>query len=186
MAKNNGLRIVTLLFGFCALLPAIASGQNASPRSARPAALDQGTLDLFAGYPENENLKLIIYTHARREPMEGAEVALYSTWFLHGNPRGPMTTIVDIHGRVFTYPRPLGDVDRTRSRWKEQPAVDLTVFLATLRTLPVSTPPVAMGDLVIVSYRLDGKWQTRLYDRTKAPPELTTIYQLAHSVLHSN
>src|SRR6185503_12765747 len=70
MAKNNRLRIVTLLFAFWALLPAIASGQNAS-RSARPAALDQGTLDLFAGYPENENLKLIIYTHARREPMEG-------------------------------------------------------------------------------------------------------------------
>ena len=186
MTRKNRLRIATLMFGFCALLPAIASGQNASPGIARNAALDKATLDLFARYPENESLKLIIYTHARRQPMEAAEVALYSTWFLHGNPRGPMTTIVDIHGRVFTYPKPLAEIDRTRSRWKEQPAVDLTVFLAALRTLPVSTPPKAMSDLVIVSYRLDGKWQTRLYDRTKAPTELTTIYQLAHSVLHSN
>ncbi|MEK6337299.1 MAG: hypothetical protein AABM67_20445 [Acidobacteriota bacterium] len=186
MTKSNRLRIVALLLGLYVIVPAIVSGQNPSHRTVRPAALDQGTLDLFAGYPENENLKLVIYTHARREPMEGAEVALYSTWFLHGNPRGPMTTIVDIHGRVFTYPKPLTERDRTRSLWKEQPAVDLTLFLATIRTLPVSTPPIAMGDLVIVSYRLDGKWETRLYDRTKTPPELATIYQLAHSVLHRN
>ena len=183
MARNRLVEIVTSLLCFCALFPALVSGQSASLDSVQRASLDQATLDLFVGYSQSNDLKSIIYSHARREPMEGSSVALYSTWFLYGSPHAVMATIVYLDGRVYTYLLP--ETDRTR-RWKELPAIDLPLFTATVKTLPESTPSISLTDLVIVSFRVDGKWQTRLYNRRNAPAELTKIYQLAHSDLGAN
>jgi len=92
-------------------------GLLAVPVSAqRPAvdSLDQAVLDLFPDYPDNHNLQVIVYSHARREPMEKSRVAFYSTWFLHGNPRVTMATIVNNDGQVFTYPLPNSEIHRTQ------------------------------------------------------------------------
>ena len=183
MARNSLLKIVASLLCFYALFPAIVSGQSASLDSIQRASLDQGTLDLFVGYSQSNDLKAIIYSHARREPMDESSVALYSTWFLYGSPHAVMATIVNTDGRVFTYLLPKSD--RTRD-WRELPAVDLPLFMATVKTLPESMSSISLADLVIVSFRVDGKWQTRLYNRRNAPAELTKIYQLAHSDLGAN
>lgn len=168
-ATNNRMSIVASLVCFVLL---------AVPVSAqRPAvdAPDQAVLDLFAGYPDNHDVRVIVYSHARREPMEKSGVAFYSTWFLHGNPRVAMATIVNNDGQVFTYPLPNSEIDRTRRRWKQLPNVELSLFLATVRTLPETTSGVALANLVIVSFRSNGQWQTRLYDRTKAPAQLASV-----------
>ena len=178
-ATSNRMSIVALV---CfVLLPVPVAAQ-------RPAvdAPDQAVLDLFAGYPDSYDLRVIVYSHARREPMEKSGVAFYSTWFLHGSPRVAMATIVNNDGQVFTYPLPNSQIDRTRRRWKQLPNVDVPVFLATVRTLPETTSGVALANLVIVSFRSNGQWQTRLYDRKKAPTQLANIYRLAQSALDTN
>jgi hypothetical protein len=181
------LKIVAALLSLCGLFSGMASGQGGAANHVREADLDKETLDhLFVGYPQSYDLKIIITLHARREPMEKSQVTFLSTWFVRGNPRAAMTTVVNNEGRVFTYPKPLSDPDRIRCLWDEQLAIDLPTFLAVVGTLPENTPPIALADLVIVSFRLDGKWHTRLYDRKKAPAPLTRIYQLANSLLDGN
>jgi hypothetical protein len=146
-------------------------------------SLDKTVLDLFAKYPQDDNLKVIINSHARREPMEQLHVAFYSTWFLNGNPRVPMTTIVNTESEVSFYPLPNSEVGPTGSRWKRLADADMPTLIATLKALPETAVLVALSNLVIVSFRLDGHWQTRLYDRANPPTELMTIYRAAHSRL---
>jgi hypothetical protein len=168
MVRNNLLKLVALLLCFCAPNLLSVAGQS-SP-------LDNQTLDLFVGYPEIEDFRVVVHSHARRERMDKAQVAFYSTWFLNGNPHVPMGTIVYEDGSVRTY---------ARSRWKQPANVDLQLLSATVRQLPGTASGVALANLMIVSFRHDGKWQTRLYDRTKLPPELLEIHKLVHSPLEA-
>jgi hypothetical protein len=158
----------------------LVSGQSRSTDSP-----DKAVIDLFVHYPQND-LNVIVYSHARREPMEKSGATFYSTWFLRGNPGVVMATIVDNDGQVFTCPLPNSEVGPTHSRWKRLANVDISDFLKTVGTLPETTAAVALPNLVIVSFRLDGKWQTRLYDRTRPPAQLTKVYALVHSPLDSN
>jgi hypothetical protein len=149
-------------------------------------ALDRDVLALFADYPRSNDLNSVVYTHARRMPMDKTHTAFYSTWFFRGNLRVPMATIVGEDGRVSTYPVRNSEVDATRSRWKRLPDIDVPPFLAIVKTLPETMSGVALGNVVIVSFRTDGKWQTRLYDRAKPPKELVNLYRLAHAPLDAN
>lgn len=173
------ITVIALLF--CLALPLPGLAQSRSDDS-----LDKAVLDLFVGYPASNDLEVIVYSHARRRPMEKSGAAFYSTWFLGDNPRVAMAAIVDNDGHVFTYPLRNSEVGPTHSRWKRLPDVDSLSFLATVRTLPETTSGVAAANLVIVSFRIDGKWQTRVYDRTKPPAELMNVYRLVHAPLDAN
>jgi len=149
-------------------------------------SLDKAVLDLFVSYPESNDLNVIVHSHARREPLGKSGAAFYSTWYPAGNPRVAMATIVDNDGHAFTYPLRNSEVGPTHSRWKRLPDVNSASFLATVRTLPDTISGVAVANLVIVSFRVDGRWQTRLYDRTKPPAELVNLYRLLQAPLDSN
>jgi hypothetical protein len=169
LSIRHTLMTIALVLSFMAS-PALVSGQGREDGS-----LDRAVLDLFSDYFVGDDLWAIVRSHARR-PVEEAHVAFYSTWFLDGNVRVPMGTIIGDDGRVKTF---------ARSRWKQRPNVDLRSFMTTVRTLPETTRPDALANIVIVSFRLDGKWQTRLYDRSKPPKELVDVYRIAQSPLNA-
>lgn len=176
--------VKTILITIVASVVCLVSGVFGQSRSENSP--DKAVLDLFVDYPLNNDLNVVINSHARREPMEKSGATFFSTWFLRGHPRVVMATVFIIDGRVFSYPLPNSEVGPTNSRWKRQANVDVSEFLASFRTLPETTPSVPLPNLVIVSFRLDGKWQTRLYDRTRPPAELTRIYSLAHAPIDAN
>ena len=147
--------------------------------------LDKPTLDLFAKYPDTDELKMVFYSHAYREGLNKSDLVLFSTWFLDGRSRVVMKTSVDAHGRVYTV-RSVYDWAEQNSRSQQLTESESQSAFAILKTLPDSAPQPPLAFLVVVSFKLDGKWQTRLYDRRHPPAELTNVYQLVHSVIDAN
>ena len=147
--------------------------------------LDKPTLDLFAKYPDTDELKMVFYSHAYREGLDKSDLVLLSTWFLGGRPGVVMKTSVDTHGRVYTV-RSVYNWAEQNSKWQQLTETESQSTFAVLKTLPDSAPQPPLPFLVVVSFKLDGKWQTRLYDRRNPPAELTKVYQLVHSVIDAN
>ena len=152
---------------------------------AQSPMYDKEVLDLFAHYPQSQGLEYVAYSHAYREGLTKLHFVLYSTWFLHGDPSVAMQTTVNAEGEVYTVRSVFNWADQA-GRWSRLTTDDFQLLLATIKELPKSTQSPPLEFIVVVSFQEDGKWQTRLYDRRKPPPELTRIYKFAHWTMDSN
>jgi hypothetical protein len=97
-----------------------------------------------------------------------------TTWFLNGDPRVARFASVRPDGTcsIWQY------LDRTEARGisrRQLPPDVLETINTAISELPPGTDP-PLANMLIVSYRRDGVWQTRLYDVMNRPPALSTIF----------
>lgn len=152
---------------------------------AQNPSYDKETLNLFSHYPKTDGLDYVAYSHASREGLTRQNFVFYSTWFLRGDPSVPLQTTITTKGEVYAV--------RSVFNWAHQAAwssqltpADLQLLLATIKELPKAAQSPPLEFIVVVTFQEDGKWQTRLYDRRKPPPELTRIYKLAQYTMDLN
>jgi len=146
------------------------------------APLDKLTLNLFAQYPDTDELKMLFHSHAYREGLNKSDLVFFSTWFVDGRPGVVMETSVDAHGCVYTV-RTEYDWARQNFDSRQLTESELQSTFVALKTLPDSAQQPPLPFLVVVSFKLDSKWQTKLYDRRNLPAEMVEVYQLVHSVV---
>jgi hypothetical protein len=135
----------------------------------RPAA--------FNGYPADPALDQIIDLHvqAGREPREAR--VLLTSWLQDGTTNGVVqfcSVRPDGHTTSYSWVR---DVSTSIPRVKDLPPQTLQLLQQALATLPpTQRPPIA--NMLIVSFWYNGQWQTRLYDRTRRPEGMSTVFAL--------
>ena len=95
-----------------------------------------------------------------------------------------MQTLVYAPGEVHTVESIFDWADRDvrETHLSEQ---DMLLLNTTLDSLPATKekPPVAFA--VIVTCKVEGKYQTRIYDRREVPPQLRKAYEIVHSTIDS-
>lgn len=131
--------------------------------------------DPFARYERTPALNAILRTHA-----EGAtdreQRLLLATWFKGGDPRVAMIAGVRPDGRVSTW-RYEHEYALTNPRRTDLVDDQLAALREALAALPESQSP-PLEDLLIVSFRRDGQWVTRTYDRTAPPEAVAAIFEI--------
>jgi hypothetical protein len=135
----------------------------------------------FAAYPPNPSLDRVIETHvnAARDPRENR--VLLTTWFLNGDPRVAQFCSVRPDGKRTTYQY----VDA--ASFNAMKTVDLTpetvqTIERVAATLPPShNPRPPLANLLIVSFRRNGVWQTRLYNINDRPPGVSQILSMINA-----
>ena len=151
----------------CGFLIACGGG----PQYPRPAA--------FAGYPADPALDKVIETHLDAGTDKYQRI-LMTTWFQDGSPAGAsLYCSVTPEGRCSTYAY-IPSVEFRAPKKRELPPETVELLKEAIDSLPASqSPPLA--NMLIVSFAKDGKWQTRLYDRTNRPAGVSTIFGLTNA-----
>lgn len=134
----------------------------------------------FAGYPASEALSRIVETHAEAGTDTRYERAVLTTWFLDGDPRVARFMSITPAGKCSKYQY----VHAAEYSGPPQPTQlspqAMSTILDALQHLPPSGKP-PLENMVIVSFRKNGVWETRLYDRMNRPPALSTLYETANA-----
>lgn len=130
----------------------------------------------FASYPRSEALDRIIDTHVEAGTDSRYERILLTTWFLDGDPRVARFMSVTPAGKCSKYQY----VHNAEYSGPPQPtqlsSERVSEILIAAANLPPSQQP-RLENMVIVSFRKNGIWETRLYDRMNRPPALSTIFE---------
>lgn len=169
LSSNRSLSLSLLLLVLGGSQAFLTGGCAVGPQYNRPA--------VFQGYPADPALDRIVDMHveAGRNPREAR--LLLTTWFQDGTPSGSSQICsVRPSGRLTTY-QYVHEMSLTPPRVSDLPPETLSLIQTALATLPPTQHP-ALANMLIVSYWLDGKWQTRLYDRTRRPPGMSTVFEL--------
>lgn len=146
------------------------------------AANQEATRKLFATYPQSERLDAMIAGHlgdaqksAQSDKAKGKlPFVVFSNSFITDNPDTSISFYVTEQGKgrryCFSYERGLS-TDHQCQLAEQQ----LATLRKTIRSMPPSNPPASLKDLLVLSYWIDGKRFTRLYDMTQLPPEVQSV-----------
>ena len=127
---------------------------------------------LLSGYPPSENLGFIIKDHAQ-PPADN--IVFMTDWFPYGSTQPNSGCNVTRAGRNCTL----------RAGVPSGPSVSASIsqaqfaaFDAIAPTLPpgAATAP-ALANLLVVSFRRNGSWTTRIYDRSHLPTSVVRAHQ---------
>ena len=134
---------------------------------------------VLLGYPRSPALDEVIQTHIDAGSDSREERILLTTWFQDGDPRVARFSSLRPDGRCSTYQY----VHKTEFRSPTKSQLDSTTLrgvTAVIATLPPSQKP-DLANMVILSFRQNGAWTTRVYDRLDRPAEVSTIFELTQS-----
>ena len=134
----------------------------------------------FASYPRSEALDRIIETHVEAGTDTRYERILLTTWFLDGDPRVARFMSVTPTGKCSKYQYVFSAEYSGPPQPAQLTSEQVSEILLAATHLPPSQQP-KLENMVIVSFRKDGVWETRLYDRTNRPPALSTIFEMANA-----
>lgn len=166
--RHRWLAALALMFG---LATAIACG-GGNKHQELPSQ--------FAGYPSSEALSRVVETHIEAGTDTRYERALLTTWFLDGDPRVARFMSVTPAGKCSKYQYVhAAEYSGPPLPTQLSPRQMSTILDAVQHLPPGGKPP--LENMVIVSFRKNGVWETRLYDRTNRPPALSTIYETANA-----
>jgi hypothetical protein len=135
-------------------------------------ARDAGPLSHFSSSPAFDQIKA---THAEAAT-DKDQRALFTTWFVNGDPNVAEFCSVLPDGHVTTYRYVYN------SAWHGGNKVDLTrEQLSDLKQILETLPPSRssnLRNLLIVSFRdyASGEWVTRTYDRTHRPGPVSGLF----------
>lgn len=163
---SAGMPVAALLL-MCAGL--LLTGCATGSQYPRPA--------VFAAYPDDPALNRVVDHHVEAGRDARERRLLLTTWFQDGTPRGVAqfcSIRPDGHQTAYQW---VYEVSTTVPRVKEIPPETLDLIQQALASLPPSQRP-PLANMLIVSYWNGGVWQTRLYDRMKRPPGLSTVFEL--------
>jgi len=137
----------------------------------------------FAGYPPDPALDRVIETHvnAGKDPRE--DQVLMTTWFLNGDPRVAHFCNVFPDGRRTTYQYVEAAALNALKTVTLPPEALQRIQSLTSQLPPSREPRPPMGNLLIVSYRQNGAWYTRLYDVNARPPAVTQMMSMINADL---
>ena len=132
--------------------------------------------NLFDGYERSPAFDEAVQPHVDAGADKDQRMLL-TTWFQDGDPRVAQFCSVRPDGRCSTYQYVHQTEFRAPSTRQLTPDV-LRTIEAAFADLPASQKP-PLANLLILSYRLNGQWQTRLYDRMNRPPAVSTVVETA-------
>jgi hypothetical protein len=172
LRHNPWLRPADKLLATLCLLVAcgLAVSCGGGPQYPRPAA--------FAAYPPDPSLDEIVQMHIEAGTDRDERLVL-TTWFQDGDPQVAQVCSIRPDGRRTTY-QYVHKVSLNASKSIQLTPETLQTVMQALTTLPPSTTP-PLANLLIVSFRQGGQWQTRLYDRTSRPPGASTVFELTNA-----
>ena len=153
----------------CAAM-AVATGCS-GPRQPKP----RGD---FARYPSSPAFDAVVQAHADAATDREQSLVL-TTWFLNGDPAVAMRSSVrgDGHVSVWRYLHDAGAL--ASSPGKDLVETEKAELQQVLEQLPPSESPEARENLLIVSHRdAGGRWVTRLYDRTRRPETVSSLFAI--------
>jgi hypothetical protein len=146
---------------------------------------DKAILELFSSYSSSDGLRYIAHSHACREPLNHHHLIFYSSWFLEGNPRVAIQTMINEQGiaesvrSVFDW----ADQDARSNQLTEEQAAAVAM---TIAELPESAKSPPLGFLYVVSFKNHGEWMTRIYDRRQLPAAITKLHSIVGYPVISN
>ncbi|MDB5297464.1 MAG: hypothetical protein JWO31_3447 [Phycisphaerales bacterium] len=130
---------------------------------------------VFRDYPRSAALDEVIQTHVDAGT-DREDRAVLTTWFQDGDPRVARFCSVRPSGKCSTYQYVYQTEFRAPAS-RQLTADTVRAIVDAARQLPPTQRPV-LANMLIISYRLNGLWQTRLYDRTNRPPAASTIFEV--------
>ena len=138
----------------------------------------------FAGYPHSAGFDAVI--KEQLYPSEKPTTKLLEgTWFLDGRPNVAIECRVDTDGKGYTV--------RAVYDWADQNSFPiqldnkkLQALNSALQALPPSSLHPPMDKLLIISYRIDNKWVTRLYDKEHLPASVQEAYEVLGASVTDN
>ena len=176
-------RIIALL-GLFALLIAALLWVN-DQRKQTPAYI-------LSQYPQTQTIKtltschlqnLMIFTDASKQ-VDIGNLIFFSTWFVNQpKPSLVMHNLVDGNGvtaisRIVSEDTSLVLQTENSNLTNAQ----LSALRASFQNLPPSQPHPTLSNLYILSFRDRdgyGDWTTRIYDKSKLPPEIVEAHKIA-------
>ena len=135
---------------------------------------ERPTPTVFADYPPSAAFDEVIQSHVDAGN-DREQRMLLTTWFQDGDPRVARFCSVRPDGRCSTYQYVHQTEFRAPTARQLDPAT-MQVIQEAIHELPPSQKP-PMANMLIVSFREDGIWQTRLYDRMNRPAAVSTIIE---------
>lgn len=171
MKVNRSVLRASLLVFFASLsIPLLADAQI-------PCG-DEAVFKLFSPYPSSDGLRYIAYSHACREPLNQNDFIFYSSWFLQGNPRVTMQTRINQKGGAEVV-RSVFDWADQANRFKQLTEEQADAVAMAIAELPESAKKPPLAFLYVVSFKKQGEWMTRVYDRKKLPAAITKVHSIA-------
>ncbi len=150
----------------------------------------QGAAYILSQYPPNARLRRMAEASLLQQPrwLDSAakinpnELLFYSTWFINDTAHTAMHNVIDASGS-YSIVRVEMESGTLQRDWnidhnKLAPA-RLSVLKAALRNLPPSQTHPDFANLYILSFNDGYNWQSRVYDKSKLPPEVVAVHKLA-------
>jgi len=153
--------------------------------TAQISCADEAILKLFSSYSTSDGLRYIAYSHACREPLNHGHLIFYSSWFREGNPRVAIQTRINERG-VAESMRSVFDWADQDVRSKQLTEEQAAAVAMTIAELPQSAKSPPLGFLYVVSFKKDGEWMTRIYDRRQLPAAITKLHSIVGVPVISN
>ena len=146
---------------------------------------DEKVLELFSSYASSDGLRYIAYSHACREPLNKHRLIYYSSWFLKGKPRVAIQTRINEQGAVEVVRSVFNwaDQDGRSKQLTEEQVASVAMIIAELPESAKSTP---LAFLYVVSFKNQGEWMTRIYDRRHLPASITKLHAILRYTVMSN
>ena len=163
----------------CAATVGCGAPRPGDPRAAEGAEVaDRPAAALLADYPPSPALRATLEAHGEGGSGRPRDHLLMTTWFTAPDARVGMWSTVDTAGHLTTY-RFVHDwavQDTQRADLTEIQLADVRTAIAQLPR-PRSHQPLPIDRLLLVSFRQDGQWITRPYDRGKPPDVIVKLFE---------
>ena len=156
---------------FLSLLTMLLLQASRVPTFKEPSLAEQ-----LASYPKSAALSSHISAHSNGDWHLKQNHLLYATYFLQ-SPKMAITLTVDRQGSVRWW-REVYDWAIQGIRDSILETKQLRDLETLLTQLPAPKNRSSLETLMLISYQTEGKWKTRLYDKTELPESVQKIYDL--------
>ena len=144
----------------------------------------QNAAYVLAQYSQDRDFERLCREHLRfSQSSTGSkdEPRFFADWFLDDRPG--VYYHCDMQDTKAVSMRVTASFSMTASKW-----VNLTVgqrrqLQAFLQQLPSNQPPVERRNILLITFYGAGRWNTRVYDHSHLPPEITQIYRIVDAEL---
>lgn len=122
-------------------------------------------------YPQKEGFGRVVKDIHRSGIYHGRDMLVLVSWSRGGGTRNWNGWLIDDQGQGWSFRELWSYAHQAGSCGRIDPK-DVEPYLLHL---PPSVKPPAIPDLLVVSFRRKGRWDTRIYDRHHSPPKLDEL-----------
>ena len=137
----------------------------------------RGRQDLFKSYPRSQAMEYHVRWQGGTEGVYGGSKVLKLTTFPGGYAEAAVQFQLDAIGHADRWWTMYNRSMQHQTRWRLT-GDEMEQVRETVPTLPASDSPPPLRWLLIVGFDHEGVWTTRIYDRTKLPPEVVQLCRI--------